>query len=67
MKADLPEQTLHELKGGTLSTWDAVAMAIAVLSPAMAMAYNTSFAASLRSRSRTKRMVIEALPSEIRA
>src|SRR5919202_4292346 len=36
----------HELKGGTLSTVDAVAMAVAVLSPAMAMAYNTSFAAS---------------------
>lgn len=38
--------TQQELKGGTLSTVDAVAMAVAVLSPAMAMAYNTSFAAS---------------------
>jgi len=36
----------NELKAGTLSTADAVAMAVAVLSPAMAMAYNTSFAAS---------------------
>src|SRR5919197_564059 len=46
MKADLPRETVDELKGGSLSTVDAVAMAIAVLSPAMAMAYNTSFAAS---------------------
>jgi amino acid transporter len=46
MKADLPEEVRHELKAGTLSTVDAVAMAVAVLSPAMAMAYNTSFAAS---------------------
>src|SRR6266487_5265447 len=45
MKADLPEQVHHELKAGTLSTVDAVAMAIAVLSPAMAMAYNTTGAA----------------------
>lgn len=45
-KADLPEQVQHELKGGTLSTIDAVAMAVAVLSPAMAMAYNTTFAAT---------------------
>src|ERR671930_2363570 len=40
------EGDLDQLKGGTLSTIDAVAMAIAVLSPAMAMAYNTTFAAS---------------------
>src|SRR6266567_6685290 len=46
MKADLPRETVDELKAGTLSTWDAVAMAIAVLSPAMAMAYNTTFAAT---------------------
>jgi amino acid transporter len=46
MKADLPAEVHHELKGGTLSTVDAVAMAVAVLSPAMAMAYNTTFAAS---------------------
>ena len=46
MKADLPRETVDELKGGSLSTIDAVAMAIAVLSPAMAMAYNTTFAAS---------------------
>src|SRR5947208_6003743 len=46
MKADLPHETIDELKGGSLSTIDAVAMAIAVLSPAMAMAYNTTFAAS---------------------
>jgi amino acid transporter len=44
-KADLPQEVRHELKAGTLTTADAVAMAIAVLSPAMAMAYNTSFAA----------------------
>jgi amino acid transporter len=43
MKAD---QSVDELKGGSLSTIDAVAMAIAVLSPAMAMAYNTTYAAS---------------------
>jgi amino acid transporter len=36
----------HQLKGGTLSTWGAVAMAVAVLSPAMAMAYNTTGAAT---------------------
>lgn len=35
----------YELRAGTLSTVDAVAMAIAVLSPAMAMAYNTTGAA----------------------
>src|SRR2546421_3832375 len=46
MKADLPRETVDELKGGSLSPSDAVAMAIAVLSPAMAMAYNTTFAAS---------------------
>ncbi len=47
MRADIPEQAKsHELKAGTLTTWDAVAMAVAVLSPAMAMAYNTTFAAS---------------------
>src|SRR5438046_2688638 len=46
MKADLPRETVDELKGGSLSTIDAVAMAIAVLSPAMAMAYNTTFAAT---------------------
>lgn len=45
-KADLPLEVHQELKGGSLTTIDAVAMAIAVLSPAMAMAYNTSFAAS---------------------
>jgi amino acid transporter len=44
-QADLPQE-IHELKTGTLSTVDAVAMAIAVLSPAMAMAYNTTFAAT---------------------
>jgi len=44
-KADLPREVRHELKAGTLSTTDAVAMAIAVLSPAMAMAYNTTGAA----------------------
>lgn len=33
------------LARGTLSTWDAMAMAIAVLSPAAAMAYNTTGAA----------------------
>jgi amino acid transporter len=31
-----------QLSKGSLGTWDAVAMAIAVLSPAMAMAYNTT-------------------------
>jgi amino acid transporter len=46
MKADLPRESVDQLKGGSLSTIDAVAMAIAVLSPAMAMAYNTTFAAS---------------------
>src|SRR5437764_25783 len=47
MQADIPEQAAaHELKAGTLTTVDAVAMAVAVLSPAMAMAYNTTFAAS---------------------
>jgi amino acid transporter len=47
MQADIPELAEHhELKAGTLTTWDAVAMAVAVLSPAMAMAYNTTFAAS---------------------
>src|SRR5207247_7804256 len=46
MKADLPREAVDELKEGSLSTIDAVAMAIAVLSPAMAMAYNTTFAAS---------------------
>ena len=45
-KADLPIEVRNELKTGSLSTADAVAMAVAVLSPAMAMAYNTSFAAS---------------------
>jgi amino acid transporter len=36
----------HQLKAGTLSTIDAIAMAVAVLSPAMAMAYNTSGSAA---------------------
>jgi len=35
MKADLPHEAVSELKGGTLSTIDAVAMAVAVLSPAI--------------------------------
>src|SRR5213082_1392261 len=46
MQGDQPRETVDELKGGTLSTIDAVAMAVAVLSPAMAMAYNTTFAAT---------------------
>ena len=40
----LPED--QQLKKGVLTTWDALAMAIAVLSPAMAMSYNTSFSAT---------------------
>src|SRR5438552_2115838 len=43
--ADLPQE-VHELRAGSLSTVDAVAMAIAVLSPAMAMAYNTTGSAA---------------------
>lgn len=39
-------EATHQLRHGTLGTWDAVAMAVAVLSPAMAMAYNTTFVAS---------------------
>lgn len=39
-------EATHELRHGTLGTWDAVAMAVAVLSPAMAMAYNTTFVAT---------------------
>lgn len=46
-RIDIPaEAEAHELKTGSLTTVDAVAMAIAVLSPAMAMAYNTTFGAS---------------------
>ena len=46
-RVDMPaEGQHHELKTGTLTTIDAVALAVAVLSPAMAMAYNTPFAAS---------------------
>lgn len=37
---------VSELRHGSLTTWDAVAMAVAVLSPAMAMAYNTTFVAT---------------------
>jgi amino acid transporter len=45
-KPDIPIEATQELKRGNLTTIDAVAMAIAVLSPAMAMAYNTTFGAS---------------------
>lgn len=45
-KPDIPIEATQELKRGNLTTVDAVAMAIAVLSPAMAMAYNTTFGAS---------------------
>lgn len=45
-RIDMPVEVQHELKTGSLTTVDAVAMAVAVLSPAMAMAYNTSFGAS---------------------
>jgi amino acid transporter len=41
----MPQES-HQLKAGTLSTIDAIAMAVAVLSPAMAMAYNTSGSAA---------------------
>ncbi len=44
--ADIAAAPGHELKRGVLSVWEAVGLAVAVLSPAMAMAYNTSFAAS---------------------
>src|SRR5579884_114000 len=43
---DTPVEAQNELKKGSLTTVDAVAMAVAVLSPAMAMAYNTTFGAS---------------------
>ncbi|HHY67843.1 MAG TPA: APC family permease [Alicyclobacillus sp.] len=36
----------HSLRSGTLNVWDAIAQAVAMLSPAMAVAFNTSFAAS---------------------
>ena len=40
------DQESMALRGGTLRTIDAIAMAIAVLSPAMAMAYNTTGSAA---------------------
>src|SRR5579875_1985099 len=53
----------HELKKGVLTTWDALAMAIAVLSPAMAMAYNTSFAATASGGSTPLSFLIAGLSS----
>lgn len=35
-----------QLKSGVLGLWDAIAMAVAFLSPAMAMAFNTSYSAA---------------------
>ncbi len=53
----------YQLKKGTLSTWDALAMAIAVLSPAMAMAYNTSFSATASGGSTPLSFLIAGLSS----
>lgn len=41
-----PQDAGHQLNTGVLGVWDAVAMAIATLSPAMAMAFNTSYSAA---------------------
>ncbi len=38
----------QQLKKGVLTTWDALALSIAVIAPAMAASYNTSFAATGR-------------------
>lgn len=36
----------NTLKSGTLNVWDAIAQAVAMLSPAMAVAFNTSYSAA---------------------
>ncbi len=53
----------QQLKKGVLTTWDALAMSIAVLSPAMAMAYNTSFAATASGGSTPLSFLIAGLSS----
>ncbi len=53
----------HELKKGVLTTWDALALSIAVIAPAMAAAYNTSFAASVSGGSTPLGFLIAGLSS----
>lgn len=44
--ASTPVAEQNTLRTGTLTVWDAIAQAVAMLSPAMAMAFNTSYAAA---------------------
>jgi len=53
----------QQLKKGVLTTWDALALSIAVIAPAMAAAYNTSFAASVSGGSAPLGFLIAGLSS----
>ncbi len=53
----------QQLKKGVLTTWDALALSIAVIAPAMAAAYNTSFAASVSGGSTPLGFLIAGLSS----
>ncbi len=58
----IPEES-HELKKGVLTTWDALALSVAVIAPAMAAAYNTSFAATVSGGSTPLGFLIAGLSS----
>src|SRR5205823_1346566 len=56
-----PEE--QQLKKGVLTTWDALALSIAVIAPAMAASYNTSFAAQASGGSTPLSFLIAGLSS----
>ena len=56
-----PEE--QQLKKGVLTTWDALALSIAVIAPAMAASYNTSFAATASGGSTPLSFLIAGLSS----
>ncbi len=53
----------QQLKKGVLSVWDALAISIAVIAPAMAASYNTSFAATVAGGSTPLSFLIAGLSS----
>jgi amino acid transporter len=60
-KVPPPEE--QQLKKGVLTTWDALALSIAVIAPAMAASYNTNFAASASGGSTPLSFLIAGLSS----
>jgi amino acid transporter len=60
-KVPPPEE--QQLRKGVLTTWDALALSIAVIAPAMAASYNTSFAATASGGSTPLSFLIAGLSS----